>query len=107
MVNYIKNFIKNLVDTLHNQPGGFSARKLTALATMLLVIYLHFKYVDSTNLLSVLAYDMVFILLLLSIITFDQLYKFKLGTDVNTPVKPEDVKEATEPKVDAGKSDIV
>jgi hypothetical protein len=49
----MKKFFKNLFDetiaSLHNRPGGFSARKLTAGVTMLLVIYLHFKHVDASN----------------------------------------------------------
>lgn len=86
----MKKFLKNLFDetiaALHNRPGGFSARKLTAGVTILLVIYLHFKHVDASNVVSVLVYDMLFILLLLSIITIDQLYKFKLGiTKVEEP----------------------
>jgi hypothetical protein len=95
----MKKFFKNLFDetiaSLHNRPGGFSARKLTAGVTMLLVIYLHFKHVDASNVVSVLVYDMLFILLLLSIITIDQLYKFKLGAN-----KAEEAKQETpsEPK---------
>lgn len=78
MKKYIKNFIKETLLSLYNSPGGFSARKLTAGITVLLIIYLHFAYVDASVVVSVLMCDMVFVLLLLSIITIDQLYQFNL-----------------------------
>jgi len=90
MKNFLKNIIFNILKSLDNRPGGFSARKLTAFITMLCVIYLHIHYVDLTVLVSVLVYDMLFILLLLGLITMDQLYKFKNGRNNSTP--PEDDK---------------
>jgi hypothetical protein len=90
MKNFIKKIINELIDSLHNRPGGFSARKLTAIATMILVVYLHIYYVDLSNVVSILIYDMVFILLLLSIVTIDQLYKFKFGNRIeNKEEEPE------------------
>ena len=95
MKNFIKGFIQNVVNSLNIQQGGFSARKLTAFVTMALVIYLHIRYVDLTNVITVLIYDMVFILVLFGIVTIDQLYKFKTGNGTNN-----NPTEASQPKPD-------
>lgn len=94
MKKFFKNILDNLVATFNTQPGGFSARKLTAFITMVSIIYLHISYVDTINVVSVLAYDMLFVLLLFGIVTFDQLYKFKNNqSDTNIPPKPDPEKE--------------
>jgi hypothetical protein len=96
MKKFLKNIIKDLVRTFDTMPGGFSSRKLTAFVTMMAVVYLHIRYVDTENVVSVLVYDMLFILLLFGIVTFDQLYKFKTGGGITKTDPP-----AEEPKKDA------
>ena len=93
MKNFIKNFIKDLVNSLNTQPTGFSARKLTAIVTMMCVIFLHIKYIDKTNVLSALEYDMMFVSLLFGIVTFDQLYKFKSGRTPTEEKPKEEIKQ--------------
>jgi len=102
MKKFIKNIVLDTIRALDNRPGGFSGRKLTAFVTMMCVIYLHIHYVDQTVIVSVLVYDMLFILLLLGLITMDQLYKFKCGNNsTNKPNEPEDKdKKATNNNTD-------
>lgn len=109
MKNLLKNIVLNLLRALDNRPGGFSARKLSAFVTMLCVIYLHIHYVDATVLVSVLFYDMLFILLLLGLITVDQLYKFKNGGNNSTPPKddkPNDTEVSDEQSNNTNQNDI-
>jgi hypothetical protein len=100
LTGFVK-FIKDLVDSLSNQPGGFSLRKITALVTMICVVYIHKSYVDLNNAVSVVVYDMLFILLLFGVVTFDQLYKFKTGGS-STEQKP---KEEEQKPVDTTNND--
>ena len=85
MKNFIKNIILNLLNALNTKKEGFSARKLTAFISVLCIIYIHIRFVEPSNILSVLLYDMAFVLVLLGIVTIDQLYRFKTGATTNTP----------------------
>ena len=76
----MKKIIENLINSLNNQDSGFSARKLTALALMILIAYVHYKYVDLSNAIEAILIDLGGVLLLLGIITFEQILKFKNGT---------------------------
>ena len=106
MWNFFKSTIKNLAGSFNTQPGGFSSRKLTAFVTMICVVYIHHHFVDLTNAMTAMAYDMVFILLLFGIVTIDQLYKFKTGGSSNTKEDPESTKKQdtnnTPEKTDVG-----
>ena len=75
----MKNIINNLFASFNNQEGGFSARKLTAFALMVLIAYVHYKYVDLSNAIEAILIDLAGVLLLLGIITFEQILKFKNG----------------------------
>lgn len=77
MKKFLANILFGVIDSFHLKPEGFSSRKLTAFVTMLCVLYIHFKFVDTNNSVTVMVYDMLFILLLLGIVTLDQLYRFK------------------------------
>lgn len=75
----MKNIINNLFASFNNLDGGFSARKLTAFALMILIAYTHYKYVDLSNAIEAILIDLAGVLLLLGIITFEQILKFKNG----------------------------
>lgn len=75
----MKNLINNLINSLNNTDLGFSARKLTAFALMVLIAYVHYKYVDLSNAIEAILIDLAGVLLLLGIITFEQILKFKNG----------------------------
>ena len=76
----MKKIIENLINSLNNTDSGFSARKLTAFALMVLIAYVHYKYVDLSNAIEAILIDLGGVLLLLGIITFEQILKFKNGT---------------------------
>lgn len=57
---------------------GFSARKLTAFASMWLVAYCH-RYCNADNAVQFLLIDCGFVLLLLGIVTMQQITEFKHG----------------------------
>ena len=76
----MKKIIENLINSLNNQDSGFSARKLTAFALMVLIAYVHYKYVDLSNAIEAILIDLGGVLLLLGIVTFEQILKFKNGT---------------------------
>lgn len=76
----MKNIITNLFASFNNQEGGFSARKLTSFALMILIAYVHYKYVDLSNAIEAILIDLAGVLLLLGIITFEQVIRFKQGS---------------------------
>ena len=75
----MKKIFENLLNSLNNKDSGWSARKLTALALMILIAYVHYKYVDLSNAIEAILIDLGGVLLLLGIITFEQILKFKNG----------------------------
>ncbi len=79
MKKSITDFINGALYSFTNDKKGFSARKLTAFALMLCVGYMHVRYVDKTNVIDALLIDLSAILLLLGIITVQQLIELKLG----------------------------
>jgi Ca2+/Na+ antiporter len=95
MKKFFKNLINDSLNSLKTSPGGFSLRKITALIMLGCIVYIHYDYVDLDNSVDVVMYDMLFILLLFGIVTFDQLYKFKGNgkqekpTEETKPIEPE------------------
>ena len=75
----MKKIFENLINSLNNKDSGWSARKLTALALMILIAYVHYKYVDLSNAIEAILIDLGGVLLLLGIITFEQILLFKYG----------------------------
>jgi hypothetical protein len=92
-----KKIRDNVLDSFNTEKGGYSARKLTAFATVLCIIFIHVKYIETPNAIDALFYDMLFVLLMLGIVTFEQLYRFKTGK-AETPAKPTE----TTPTVTSG-----
>jgi high-affinity K+ transport system ATPase subunit B len=79
-----------LLGSFDNIPkNGFSGRKLTAFVTMLLVIYLHRK-VTPEEVVTVIVIDCLFILLLMGIVTLQQITEFKNGGGIkqDPPANP-------------------
>lgn len=80
----MRKFVDNLVDSLHNRPEGFSGRKLSAFAGVNVAIFATIRFCDGTNLPTVLTIWLLFALLCLGIITFQQIMDFKTGSTVKT-----------------------
>ena len=76
----MKKIITNLIESLNTQDGGYSARKLTSFSLMVLIAYVHYKYVDLNNAIEAILIDLGGVLLLLGIVTFEQILKFKNGS---------------------------
>lgn len=71
--------IKDLIDSFYNSKEGMSARKLTAFGLMWMVYNVHQKYVTPENAVEVILIDLGFVLLLLGIITVQNLIELKNG----------------------------
>ena len=71
--------LKFILDSFRNEPGGASARKLTAFAFMLCVGWIHLKWVNHENAISALVIDVSAALLSLSIITAENLIRLRHG----------------------------
>lgn len=84
MKKFLISIIKDFIASLNNRPGGFSLRRLCVLVIMVCIVWVHFKYVDVNNAVDIITYDMIFILALFGIVTFDKLYQFKNTTTTNT-----------------------
>jgi hypothetical protein len=70
----MKDFIKKIISSLDNHTKGFSARKLSAITVMVLVIIAHYKWLsigDLTLLGEVLIIDYGFIAMCLGMTTYE------------------------------------
>lgn len=89
----MKQFIKKVLDWIfpfRNTTEGSSARKLTAFALTLCVIYVHIKFVNHRNAVEVIIIDLLAILLLLGIVTIQNIIELKMGYKYrDTPKKEE------------------
>jgi hypothetical protein len=73
------NPLKFIFASFRNEPGGASARKLTAFAFMLCVAWVHLKWVNHENAISALVIDVSAALLSLSIVTAENLIRLRHG----------------------------
>jgi hypothetical protein len=71
--------IQNIINSFSNSKEGFSARKMTAFAFVLLAAWLHYKWVDHDNAVQALIVDCSVILICLGIITAQNIIQFKHG----------------------------
>lgn len=78
----IINWISASLDT-HSK--GASARKLSAFAFMLGIMYLHVRFVDATNVVEVIWADIAGLLLCLGIVTIEQIVALKNGGGPSQP----------------------
>ena len=84
----MKRIIDNLIGSFDNKKeNGFSARKLSAFALMVCVAFVHFKWVNHDNVAEVLIIDLCGVLILLGLVTMEQVIKLKNGSQ--EPIKEE------------------
>lgn len=76
-----KVFITNLINSFTNSQEGFSARKLSAFAGVSIAAYLSKEHSSEINVGMLVIYWLLFALLCMSIITFEQIIKLKNGKD--------------------------
>ncbi len=75
----LSKFISDIYHSFFNNKSGMSARKLTAFSLITCVFYLHYKYVDTTNAFDFLVADLCAIMLLLGIVTAQNIIELKNG----------------------------
>jgi len=76
----MKKLINGLVGSFDTvKENGFSARKLSAFALMVCIAYVHFKWVNHENVAEVLIIDLCGVLILLGLVTMEQVLKLKNG----------------------------
>jgi hypothetical protein len=76
----MKRIIDNLIGSFDTvKENGFSARKLSAFALMVCVAFVHFKWVNHENVAEVLIIDLCGVLILLGLVTMEQVIKLKNG----------------------------
>lgn len=85
MKTALKEFAIGFLYTFSNDKRGHSARKWTAFATMICVAFLHYKFANQENAYKFLCADLLFILLLLGIVTAQNLIELKLGKSPEPP----------------------
>lgn len=73
------DFLKNLFDSFHNRPGGFSARKLSAFVGVTVCVYVTIHFCTEKILVDVLMVWLMFSLLCMGIITIQQVMDLKSG----------------------------
>lgn len=74
-----ENVVKNILDSFKNNKSGYAARKLSAFAIMICIIYCHYKYVDAKNVIEVLIIDFSALFLLLGLVTAQNIIELKNG----------------------------
>lgn len=82
-------FIDDIYNSFHNKPEGFSARKLSAFAGVVVAIIATFRFCDEKVLINVITVWLIFALLCLGIITLQQVIDFKAGKSSTTTIKTE------------------
>jgi len=78
MIKKIFTWIGSSFDT---HSSGASARKLTAFAFMLCIVWCHLKWIDHSNVVEALWVDVSGLLLCLGIVTAEQVIRLKNGGD--------------------------
>jgi nitrogen fixation/metabolism regulation signal transduction histidine kinase len=85
MKNKIAEIYKGLIGSLDNKKNtGFSARKISVLVVMICIILIHLSWLkhaflreDYKYMIQILCIDSLFVLLLLGIVTLEQISKLK------------------------------
>lgn len=73
IIKYAKKLFTWFLGSFNIDENGSSAKKLTAFAFMILVIFLHAKFVDISNAIEFLLVDVSAVLAALGIATFDKI----------------------------------
>ena len=97
MTKFFLTILTKILSSFDNNTKGFSARKLSAFAGVIVCIYATVHYVDTSTVVDALKVWLVFALLCLGIITVEQLIKLKNGQ--NEPPKPDDKLPDDQPPV--------
>ena len=79
----MKKIINNLLGSFDNLKGGFSARKLTAFAFVVMSAFIHLKYVNHDNAIEALIVDVSCVLVALGIITAQNIIDFRNNGNAN------------------------
>jgi hypothetical protein len=83
----LKEIVENILNSLKNNKDGYSARKLSGLIVMILVIATHIKWFNSDKweyLGEVLAFDFTFILACLGLTTWQSVKENGTKTENNS-----------------------
>lgn len=75
---------KKMWASLDASPLGFSFRKLISIVILACAIYIHVRFVDTTNAIKVLSYDYAFICILLGLLNLDRFLELKFGKKTDT-----------------------
>lgn len=86
----IAEIYKGVIGSLDNKKNtGFSARKITVLVVMVCIILIHLSWLkhaflreDYEYIIEILTIDSLFVLLLLGIVTIEQITKLKQGARI-------------------------
>lgn len=73
------SIFKNLIDSFHNAPGGFSARKLSAFYSLVVGTVVTFRFGSTANSTELTIIWVLAAFLFLGIVTFQQITDFKNG----------------------------
>ena len=71
--------LDRLIKSFDLTDEGFSFRKIMSLIVLILVVYIHIKFVDATNALNFTLYDFGFICVLLGLVNVDNFIAAKWG----------------------------
>ena len=88
----MKKLINWIGSSFDNHSSGASARKLSAFAFMLCIVWAHAKWIDHENVIEAMWVDVAGLLLCLGIVTFEQVIRLKNGGETApgpTPPQPE------------------
>lgn len=75
------SWLKKLLASFENSPGGFSARKLTAFAFAACAVYLQWNNANADNVPTLVLIDAATALLCLGIVTAAELIKLRGGSN--------------------------
>lgn len=78
----IRGFILNVLSSFNTDKGGYSARKLSAFVSILMGGYVTGRYGDGQNVVELTMVWLSFALLLLGVVTIEQLVSLRVGRQV-------------------------
>lgn len=82
MLTYFRKFFDYLLGSFVNDEKGFSGRKLSAFAGVIISIVITYQYTHEENLSTILLIWLLFSLLCLSIVTMEQVIRLKEGRKI-------------------------
>lgn len=76
----MKQLIQNISNSFKHGKDGFQSRKLAAFTLMACICYCHYKYVDLSNVVSVIGIDLLAVGVLLGLVTMENIITLKNGS---------------------------